>query len=80
MQIRQAILCKYLGPTNHLGTRIVVKTAGRRWVFNMDYELDHAKNAEKFALIVANELSWLQRDGMFIGGTLPNGDYVFICT
>lgn len=76
----QAIATKYIGPTNHHGSRISVSAdAGRRiysWDPALNVEENHTAAAERFA----RELKWiggnsLGLEGRFklVGGALPKG-------
>jgi hypothetical protein len=74
--MRQAIVTKYLGPTNTRGSRISVRAqAGRRiyaWDDGLDVDENHTVAAHRFA----NTMGWSTR---LVGGAMPdNTGYVFV--
>ena len=80
MNMRQAIVTKFVGPTNCRGSRIIAKAdAGKITV-----EYDHALNGDQNHLIAAQKLAekfgW---KGALTGGGLPDGvgaHYCFVFT
>ena len=73
--MRQAIVTRYLAPTNHRGARIVVQAVAGRKVYNWNYELGVEENHTQAARQFAAHYHW---DYAFKGGQLPNGDYAFV--
>lgn len=77
----QAIATKYIGPTNHHGSRISVSAdAGRRiysWDLALNVEENHTAAAERFARelrwIGASEGAGLNGRYRLVGGVLPKG-------
>lgn len=75
--MRQAIITKYIGPTNHRGSRIkVTANAGTMtvsWDHSLDVEANHRDAARQFAA----KYQWV---GRWFGGALPNrlGGYCFV--
>jgi hypothetical protein len=71
---RVAIRCKYLGPTNHRGTRISVQryegNDPQRIVMSWDYSLEPADN---YALAVKLYLCKANWHGHWITSTVPDG-------
>ena len=66
---RQSIEVRYLGPTNHRGSRWVATSAsGHRLVVPQDYALDPSDNAASAALALARKLGW-DDSPMFLGST-----------
>ena len=72
----KAIQVKYLEPTNHRGSRYKAFT-GERISLTIDVvcSFDYPENMALVAKMLAQKLEW---KGEFVGGTLPNGDMVFI--
>ena len=72
----QAITTKYLGPTDHTGSRIVARCQAKRitvaWDHALDVEGNHRVAAQILVSRLAREhgLSW---SGNWIGGALPDG-------
>lgn len=68
--MRQAIVTKYLGPTNFLGAR--VKASAQAGSITVDWkdELDANENHERAAQYLKNKLSW---NGKLVGGGMPDG-------
>jgi hypothetical protein len=73
--MRQAILTRYLGPTNKLGARVVAKTEGKRIVLFWDYTLDGEGNYHRAAKLLAGHLGWT---GRLVGGSLPGCQHAFV--
>lgn len=73
----QAILTRFLGPTNHRGARIVAGCDARRAVYSWDYALGVSDNHAIAARSLAHDLGWL--DGHRIeSGSLPDGSYAHV--
>jgi hypothetical protein len=74
--MRQAIITKWLGPTDHKDARIrATCQAGsvtRDWDSNHDITANHRAAARK----LLGKLGWT--DATYHGGVLPNGDYAFV--
>lgn len=71
----QTIQVKYLGPTNTRGSRLKAFCYGG----SITKPIDNARTIDHNAKIVAFELaSQLKWSGAYVGGTLPNGDRVFV--
>lgn len=59
MNTRQAIETRYLGPTNHCGSRIVATTpSGHRLIHDWDYNLSIEANHYIAARILQSKLDW----------------------
>jgi hypothetical protein len=76
--MRQAIVTKYLGPTNIKGARIKAtcdaKTIIHDWNHALNTEWNHRQAATKLAI----DLGWLEKNGL-AGGALPkNAGYCFV--
>ena len=76
MHIRQAIVTKFLGPTNFRGSRIKATAAAGSITIDKPYalgiEAGHAFAASK----LAEKLHW---QGLWYGGGMPSEDgYVFV--
>jgi len=68
---RQAIATKYLGPTNHRGSRIVATCEAGRLVVPLDYALNTVQNHAAAAIALARKLGWL--DGPYAGTPVIGG-------
>ena len=71
--MRQAIITKYHGPTDRMGSRITARCQARRRIFAWDYDLDVEENHAKAAHKLATELGWLAGGQRLVGGALPCG-------
>jgi len=70
--MRQAIVTKYLGPTNTLGARIKASAGhARGLVDHWDYEAGVEENHARVAKVLAADRGW---SGLFVAGMLPSGD------
>lgn len=75
----QAILVKYLGPTNTRPSRFKASCASGSLTLPMDYAFDCDGNARKAAEALCEKLGWLTPNhGRLISGALPSGDTVFV--
>ena len=72
----QAIITKYLSPTNHYSARVVCKAQAGRKVYAWDYSLGIEDNHEKVANRFARSYGWIESDGThdrrLVGGALPD--------
>jgi len=68
----QTIMTKYLGPTDHQGSRFkATHTGGFTSVtMSMDYGMEHAGNHTRVAFMLAEKLNW---EGDYIGGHTKDG-------
>lgn len=76
----QAIVTKYLGPTNFRGSRVVAKCQAKRISVSWDDALDVDGNHAAAANQLVSELGWTNY-GKLVGGGLPGGEgncYVFV--
>ena len=76
--MRQAIVTKYLGPTDHRPARIMVKAQAGKLFVTWDDALDVDENHDRAAQQFAQRLNW---SGTLAGGALPDGRgncYVFV--
>ena len=74
--MRQAIVTKYLGPTNTKGSRIVASCQAKRLVFNhWNFAEGHEVNHELAARALAVDMDWA---GHWFGGWLPDGSAVWV--
>ena len=77
----QAIITKYLGPTNNKGSRIKASCAAGSITIPYPYELDTTMAHNYAANQLANNLGWNnQYYGELITGQLPSGDYCHVFT
>jgi hypothetical protein len=68
--MRQAIVTKYIGPTNCRDSRVKAVGGGRSLTLPWDSRLDAEGNAEWAARRLATSLGWLKLNDMQ-GGSLP---------
>tara|TARA_R110000868_G_scaffold277132_1_gene536982 strand:+ start:237 stop:524 length:288 start_codon:yes stop_codon:yes gene_type:complete len=79
----QAILVKYHGPTGTKGSRISATCAGGRVIIDRDYALNVSEDYANAAQALVNKMGWTANqgkgfEGVWSGGTLPNGDAAFV--
>ena len=78
VKMRQAIITKYIAPTNTKGTRISVKASAGRKFYDWDHNRDTDNNHEHAARLFAGSLGWTQYFDL-VGGSLPdNSGYCFV--
>lgn len=69
----QAIVTKYLGPTDFKGARVKAtcqaKSITRAWNDALDVDQNHDLCAQR----LADELEWLNNGDKLVGGGLPDG-------
>lgn len=76
--MRQAIVTKYIGPTNRRGTRVKAISAASTLTVDWNYDWDGQQNHIHAARILAIELNWLEKNDI-MGGSLPNSPgYCFV--
>lgn len=73
---RQAIVTKFLGPTNTRGSRITASCDAGRITIGCDDSLDVAENHAAAALALFHKLGWHERNSLVMGGTAAG--YVFV--
>ncbi len=73
--MRQAIVTKYLGPTDYRGGRVSVRTQRGRRVYGWNHALSPERNHEAAAEQYARDAGW---HGRLQGGGLPDGGYCFV--
>jgi hypothetical protein len=71
----QAITTKYLGPTNHRGSRIKANCAAGSLTIGWDDRWNQERNHIQAAMQLAKKLNW---EFKFHGGCDARGDYVFV--
>lgn len=72
--MRQAIIAKTLGPTNHRGMRIKVSCSAKTVIYSWDYEKDPSENHINAIIRLAIELEWFPQKGTKLTfGQLPDG-------
>lgn len=77
----QAILTKYIGPTNTKGSRIKAScAAGSITVdFHSFDAIDNEDRYNQVAAMLASKLGWTGKHyGTLASGCLPNGDYCHV--
>lgn len=73
--MRQAIVVKFLAPTNKRGPRLVAKADAGRLVVAWDHKLGVEENHLMAALDLCRKLGWPLG---LRGGTLPDSGYVYL--
>jgi hypothetical protein len=71
----QAIQTRYLAPTNTLGARIKAWAQAGSITIPYPHELSGQAVHRLAALSLADKYGW---EDQYLGGQLPNGDYVFV--
>jgi hypothetical protein len=75
----QAIITKYFGPTNSRGSRIKAQCAAGSITIDYPHELSGMDCHAAAAKALVHKLGWDNENyGDLLGGTLHNGDYVFV--
>lgn len=67
----QAIVTRYLGPTNHRGSRVAVRAAAGRKFYGWNCALNSEDNHGAAAMMFAAEMGWLEGYTL-IGGGMPD--------
>jgi hypothetical protein len=70
--VRQAIVTKFLGPTNFRGARVKATAQAGSVTIGWDDALDTDANHTAAATALANKFGWLERNTM-VGGASPDG-------
>jgi hypothetical protein len=73
----QAIVVKYLGPTNFRGSRYKAVAQAGSLTLGGDMRYGSDENARRAADALIAKLGW--RYGEWLEGTLPDGSYVYVC-
>jgi hypothetical protein len=77
--MRQAIVTKFLGPTDHRGSRIKATAEAGSITVSWDHGLGVEENHLKAATALAWRFGWLDDGSKLHGGTLPSNDgYAFV--
>lgn len=71
----EAIQTRYLAPTNTLGARIKAWAQAESVTIPYPYGLSGQAVHRAAAQALADKYGWTDR---YLGGQLPNGDYVFV--
>ena len=78
----QAIVTKYLGPTNFRGSRVKATCQAKSMTVSWDDALGSDDNHDIAARMLAESLGWTKdHHGTLVGGGLPDGTgncYVFV--
>jgi hypothetical protein len=75
---RQAIVTRYVGPTNHRGSRIIAKAYAKKITTSYECAWNVEKNHDYAAEILARHMGW---DGAWVSGSMPDNTgnvYVWI--
>lgn len=73
----QAIVTKFIGPTNYLGSRYKAKAAAGSVTVSADYSLGLVGNHTRAAESLARKLGW---SGKWVGGGNPDDSgFTFVC-
>jgi hypothetical protein len=68
--IYQAIVTKFIGPSNVKGSRVKAKAAAGSLTLHWDHSLNGDDNHTKAAKALAEKLAW---GGVWFGGGMPDG-------
>jgi hypothetical protein len=74
----QAIVTKYLPPTNVKGSRIKATAAAGSVTLHLDHALNIEDNHARTAKALADKFKW--RGQWFMGGMPDDTGYCFVCT
>jgi hypothetical protein len=75
--IYQAIVTKFIGPTNFRSARIKATAAAGSVILSYDHVLNLETNHARAALKLAAKMKW---DGKYVGGGMPDGSgNCFVC-
>jgi hypothetical protein len=72
----QAILPKYLGPTNTRGSRVSAQAQAGRVTIGWDDALNSDENHRAAATALLAKQGWADRS--IVGGCLPSGDHCWV--
>jgi hypothetical protein len=72
----QAIETKYLGPTDHRGSRVKATAEAGSLTISWDDALDVRENHARAALEAIRRWGW---SGRWVGGSLAGRGYAFVC-
>jgi hypothetical protein len=79
MSIRQAIVVKYLGPTNFRGSRYKATAEAGSIVVDCDNRLNDGENARAAGMALAVKHGWDKYSDFVLGGLPgPRGGYVLV--
>jgi hypothetical protein len=70
----QAISTKFIGPTNHRGSRIKATADAGSVTLSWDYALGTSANHRAAAIALANKFKWLDYSDLSEGGSLRAGN------
>lgn len=76
--MRQAIETRYAGPTDHRGSRVLVRSQARRMVVPWDDALDVQGNHRAAAMAMVRKLGWGSEAEWHGGATANGAGYVFV--
>lgn len=75
----QAIITKYLGPTNTMGSRIKARAYAGSITVTYDHAIDSDANHKRAATALADKYGWLDDGTKMVSGSLPdNTGYAFL--
>lgn len=80
--MRQAIITKFLGPTNHRGSRVKAICEARTLVVEWDHALDPNDNHWRAATTLAEGLGWIGEKAhgwSLAGGGMPQKGNDYAC-
>jgi len=69
--MRQAIITRFIGPTNHKGSRIKATADAGTVIISWDYNQDVPANHMRAASALASKYGWLEHNQL-IGGGMPS--------
>ena len=76
---RQAIVTRYVNPTDHKPGRIVARCDAKRITVEWEDALDIAENHASAALVLFQSLGWHTQCDLVMGGTWrSHGGYLFV--
>lgn len=75
--MRQAIITRYLCPTNNLGARVKAQCEAGTKIIHWDHADSVEENHRNAALALQNCFGW-ESENDLIGGSAFNGGFVFV--
>src|SRR5574343_267845 len=81
-EMRQAIVTKFIGPTNIKGSRVSAKCMAGRIIMDWDHRYGVDKNHQLAAMKLVKKLGWdaHTKESQWRGGAMPDGGYCFVDT
>jgi hypothetical protein len=76
--MRQAIVTKFHGPTDHRGARVKATADAGSITLPWDHALWVEDNHRTAAIALARKLGWCEREDQWVGGSTPGAGFAFV--